>query len=194
MGTRLWTATRATALFTSLLLVVCGVRPAIAHTEPVTVVVSVQPAEPVLNEEVEIRVILLGARSGLPVLGAEVAVIADMPVHKMTPLKATLFRGQKRNEHVGKLRFTMVGPWEVALDVFHQGEQDQARFNVEVKVPTSERDEGVATYNLTLNFPATGFRYPGLVLIGSVLLMAAIVEAAWINKNTRKARQLRGRG
>lgn len=175
---------RASALVTLLLLLVCNFRPAMAHNEPITGEVFMQPAEPVLNEEAEMRVILYGANSGFPALGAKVTVIADMPVHKMKPVTANLSRGQKRNELVGKLRFTMVGPWEVTLDVLHEGERDQAKFNMEVKIPTTERDEGIARYVLTLNLEPSGFAYyPGLVLIGSVLLMALIVVLAWMYKN-----------
>jgi hypothetical protein len=164
-----------------------------AHTEPFIAEVFVQPAEPVLNEEVEVRVILYGANSGFPGLGAHVTVIGDMPVHKMTPVTAPLSRGKKRNEHIGKLRFTMVGPWEVTLDVLHEAERDQATFTMEVKIPTTERDKGNATHTLTLNFSPSGFAYPGIVLIGSVLLMVVIVELAWINKNFWKARRPRRR-
>ncbi len=189
MGTHLRTATRIIVLITCLLLIVGGTRPVLAHSEPITVQVSVQPVEPGLDEEVEIRVLLFGAESGIPALGAEVTVIGNMPAHKMMPIETTLVRGQKRNEHVGKLRFPMVGPWEVTVDVMHQAERDQAKFDIDVKIPTSERDEGTATYALTLNFPKSASRYPVLVLIGSLILIAGIVEAAWINRYLRNIRQ-----
>ena len=176
-------------LITYLLLVVGGTRPVLAHTEPTTVQVLVQPAEPGLDEEVVIRVLLFGAESGLPSLGADVTAIRNMPAHRMKPIETTLVRGQKRNEHVGNLRFTMAGPWGVTLDVLHQGERNQVKFGVDVKPSASERDEGTPTHTHTLTFPKSTSRYPALVLIGSLILMAGIVEAAWINKNLRRTRR-----
>jgi hypothetical protein len=176
------------------MVIVFGPFPAMAHSERIIVEVSVRPAEPVPNEEVAIKVSLSGAKSRLPTPGAEITAIADMPVHKMKPVNAALSRGEKPNEHTGKLRFTMPGAWEVTLKVLHEGERDQAKFKMEVKPPTAEqRDQGVAKYRVGLDFPPpSGTGYPWLVLIGSVLFIVLLVGAAWISKNYRKPTQSRG--
>lgn len=82
--------------------------------------------------EIHSWVLTLMAKDGLPLVGAEIDFIADMPehLHGMVTKPAVSESGTPGEYVVEGVKFHMPGWWEITLDVSRGRGRDLARFNV----------------------------------------------------------------
>ena len=85
--------------------------------------ITFQPGSPRTDETCRVRVSEL-PMSGLTRLGRRVSIVADMPMHAMQPVRATLTpAADEEGAFEGALTFTMPGPWRVTVHVGDANEE-----------------------------------------------------------------------
>lgn len=181
---------RVLAMFAATLMILLGARLALAHGEPIRGEASLTPAQPRVGEEARIVVSLHGGSSGAPLEGAEVKVVGEMTGHTMTPVEASLVAEGDGGQYSGTLRFTMAGPWNLRLQIAHQGEHAEQVIAMTVLEEEGQRDSSTLRQVFSFTLEGDPPPYPLLVLGAAGTLIVGLVTIAIVRRGVAAASEV----
>jgi hypothetical protein len=158
----------------------------------VIILMELDPPQPVYDEDCRVTVRFMStAGDAVRITSDHVELVATMSGHAMPPVEAMLTPGRAAGTFVGTVRFTMAGPWKIAVDASSDHDLLAAAAHIVVIPEPSLRSTTTVDAPIVLEIGSDGTEPPAWawpVLLGT-LLITAVAETIAIRRkagNTRR--------
>lgn len=151
---------------------------------------TLRPGEPRVGEPCRVRIAVTPAAMSRQ-LGPGISLAADMPMHAMQPVEATLAPSEDESaSYEGELTFTMPGPWRIVVRVADGSEVMTGQIEMHVRSEELPPDGGTKEFLFDLLEPVRPtILPPGWVLSGSIAFAATVELFAILFARRRRCRR-----
>lgn len=169
----------------AFVLVFLGVNTSYAHSDPPRMKLAMDPDMPDQNEQAQVQVQLIGTKTGLPTIGAKVAIIVTDSVGTKRNFMLT---NAKPGLYTGAVTFPSLGMSDMRVEIGHENELDIRHYMIHVMKPIPGyhnvlTDETV----LTMDKNSVGQPIPPrLVVEGFVFLIVFLLICVSIIKKRKE--------
>ena len=147
---------------------------ALAHTDPPVMKLMMAPGRPTQGEAVHVKLTLTGAHTGIPILGAKIALIITDTAG--TTRRYSAEPGPRAGEYRSTVVFPQPGLWKMRIEIAHLNEVDAREYPIEVTaIPSAHRQALTDEVRLFQHKMARGQPVPPQVLLVSFVLFVFLL-------------------